>query len=740
MQHYKQKILIVDDTPAVIDVIKDALLTQNYQIAIATSGEKALEKIEQIAPDLILLDILMPGINGYQTCKKLKKNTATAHIPVIFVSALNETFNKVEAFAAGAVDYVTKPIQNDELLARVKNHLAIAMLTKQLEGMNQNLEKKVKERSAELEFTYRNLKIKNDELINLTKQLDESHQRYQMVIEGANVGTFDTNYKTNQTIRNQKAALIIGYKHDELEHDPGLWDKLVHPNDKHLLELNNLNQIYLTNKPFKIEYRIKHKNGQYIWISHKGKVTEFDNDNPVRVSGIYTDITQNKLNEIELKNSEERYKSLLTSTQLVAWELDLNTMMFTYISPQVEKLCGYKASQWQNFNFWVSIIHPDDKKHAIENCINKINNNANNTFEYRIITAKNQTLWIKNISNIVTDNNVAVKIRGYFIDITEQTLNKLELIKHKNKLTQMVNERTIKLEQTNTELLKTNLELQKTNATIFEQNNQLSKTLQALKDTQAQLIQSEKLASLGVLIAGIAHEINNPVNFISSGIEGIKTNIAVILDMANMYLEKLKNQPGLINYTEQTQYSKNAYDMLDKSVNAVQIGIDRTVKIIKSLNSYSRSDQGKTPNINIHELIDNTLIILYNQYKNRINIEKNYSQIPPVTANPGQLNQVFMNIFINAVHAIENQGTITIKTWLNNTKNNILISIKDTGAGIDQSIIGNIFDPFFTTKEVGKGTGLGLSITYNIIKEHNGAIDVKSSKGKGTEFIIMLPV
>jgi signal transduction histidine kinase len=266
--------------------------------------------------------------------------------------------------------------------------------------------------------------------------------------------------------------------------------------------------------------------------------------------------------------------------------------------------------------------------------------------------------------------------------------------------------------------------------------------LERLKFAQSQLVQSEKMASLGQLVAGIAHEINNPVTFISAGVESLNTNLEEVRQVLDIYhkltaanvKEKLKEIEKL---KEKVEY-KEALREINKLIESIKTGTERTTEIVKGLRTFSRLDEDVLKIANIHEGLDSTLILLRNKYKQRIEIEKHYGDIPEIECYPGQLNQVFMNILSNAIDAIDDKGTITISTVKLNDK--VQVSIKDTGRGIPENIRTKIFEPFFTTKEVGHGTGLGLSISHGIIEKHRGSIKVISEVGKGSGFVIVLPV
>jgi len=280
--------------------------------------------------------------------------------------------------------------------------------------------------------------------------------------------------------------------------------------------------------------------------------------------------------------------------------------------------------------------------------------------------------------------------------------------------------------------------------------NQLRKTERKLKKVrddlkllQNQLLQSEKMASLGQLTAGIAHELNNPINFINAGSFGLSQDLRDLIILLEKY-EELNNQPGIVQYLEKIDKLKEKidYDFLKKNViqtiEDIKLGAKRTTEIVQGLRNFSRLNDTVMQMTDIHEGIDSTLVLLKNELKNKVEVKKEYDEnIREILCYPGHLNQVFMNLLSNAEQSIEGKGKITIKT--KNLKNKTQISIKDNGTGISEEVKNKVFEPFFTTKEPGQGTGLGLSISHDIIKRHQGSIEVKSKLGKGSEFIITLP-
>ncbi|MDP1727073.1 MAG: GAF domain-containing protein [Bacteroidota bacterium] len=273
--------------------------------------------------------------------------------------------------------------------------------------------------------------------------------------------------------------------------------------------------------------------------------------------------------------------------------------------------------------------------------------------------------------------------------------------------------------------------------------SKMTEAFEQLKAAQSKLVEAEKMASLGVLTAGVAHEINNPVNFISGGIESLKDNYEDLKKLLEQIESPKPNTPPAelwegINTTQKQIDLKSLLVEMDILISTIQNGAMRTSEIVKGLRNFSRLDESDMKKASLEAGIDSTLVILNNKIKGRIEVHKSYANIPEIMCYPGQLNQVFLNILSNAADAIDGTGEINIKTW--QKEQTVYISFSDSGSGMPEHVRAHIFEPFFTTKAVGKGTGLGLSISYGIIENHKGTIEVKSEMGKGTVFTISLPV
>jgi len=318
--------------------------------------------------------------------------------------------------------------------------------------------------------------------------------------------------------------------------------------------------------------------------------------------------------------------------------------------------------------------------------------------------------------------------QAYSLKISRENEN---LIKEQNVvLEQKVTERTNELQSTNT---------------------QLEKTLSELKDAQTQLVEAEKMASLGQLTAGIAHEINNPINFVKSNIKPLNLDIDDVFGIVDMYNKLHNPKEGPI--AQQLQKINEMQEEIDldfvkqeikQLIKGIEDGAERTAEIVRGLRTFSRLDESELKVANIHDGFNSTLILLRNSMPAHIRIEKKFSAKGNIECFPGKLNQVFMNILNNAIQAIEEKKEKEVEEWilistLDIPGDKIQIHIKDSGIGMTEQVKHKIFEPFFTTKSVGVGTGLGMAIVFKIIEEHHGKIEVESEPGKGAEFILTLP-
>lgn len=314
----------------------------------------------------------------------------------------------------------------------------------------------------------------------------------------------------------------------------------------------------------------------------------------------------------------------------------------------------------------------------------------------------------------------------------EVSVENEKLVKEQNiRLEEKVNKRTEELQYSNT---------------------QLNEAITSLKDAQTQLVDAEKMASLGQLTAGIAHEINNPINFVKSNINPLKLDFEDIMSLLEKYecLHDTTDEVALrkkLTDLKKLQVSLDIpllKDEIKNLINGIEDGAERTAEIVRGLRTFTRIDESALKKVNIHDGINSTLVILKNSMPFHVEIVRNFNATGTIECFPGKLNQVFMNIFNNAFQSMNIEGESDEKDFLfiqtDDIENKrIKISIRDTGTGMPEEVKKRIFEPFFTTKDVGEGTGLGLAIVYKIIHSHSGTVEVKTLEGYGTEFIITLP-
>ncbi|WP_109830747.1 PAS domain-containing sensor histidine kinase [Reichenbachiella versicolor] len=416
------------------------------------------------------------------------------------------------------------------------------------------------------------------------------------------------------------------------------------------------------------------------------------------------------LNErnIDLSDREEKYRVLFESSNDAIFLMERNS--FYDCNEKTLDLLECKREEIIGKNFFQ---YKEDGKPFPEENIEQLkkrmilaSSGDKQVFRTRFLRQNGDVAFHASISlnAVILDNRKYVQ--AVVRDMSRQVEYELKLKKHQSELEQIVDDRTREVHEAYTKL-------QTTNTRLTLQKRELEDTVKRLELMQDQLIENEKLASVGMLAAGVAHEINNPMNFIQGG-------LAVLQDQINL---------GEIQVTDQTK----------KLLSGMNMGVNRIVSIINALNQFNRNSEVPNEQCDIHQIIDNCLAILHNNLKRKVTIQKSLTnQEFRVMGNEGKLHQVILNLIANAEQAIEDEGQISISTEIDDT--DVTICIEDTGSGIPQEIISKIKEPFFTTKDPGKGTGLGLSISNNIVTEHGGTLDLYSNNKTGTKVILTLPL
>ena len=443
-----------------------------------------------------------------------------------------------------------------------------------------------------------------------------------------------------------------------------------------------------------VQFEWQHKEFNGKLLDTEVTLSTIDKKNKLSFA-IIRDVTEKKKVQKAYKESNERFISFMENTPILAYIKD-SSLNHIYKNKKLNSMLNLQGADK------TSAIAFHDKKIVpmLEAADRQILSGEKINIEL-IYPAKinGNTTWFKELKFriFVEDNEYAVG--GAVFDITEIKNYEIELEEHKNNLEKTVKKRTEELELANKELK--------------QQKAEVDEAIKELKKTQTHLVQSEKMASLGTLTAGVSHEINNPLNYLSSAYY------------------------GFVKYF--MKYGSNDEKKTKLLLKSTETAITRISDIVKGLNAFSRDKSEYDEDCEIHTIIENCLNMLYSKLKGKITIKKSFcSQSDKMKGNVGKLHQVFLNILNNSIQSIENNGQITLETLCANKY--IRVEIADTGCGICNENLSKITDPFFTTKPPGKGTGLGLSITYSIIEEHKGSLEFESELGKGTKAIINFPL
>jgi signal transduction histidine kinase/DNA-binding response OmpR family regulator len=707
----KETILVVDDNPDQLNLLMTILSIAGYQVSSVPNGKLALSTVESTLPDLILLDIMMPQMDGYEVCTQLKASSRTQNIPVIFMSALHEALDKVKAFEVGGVDYITKPFQMEEVVARVENQLRIHRLSKQLLAQNARLSEEICIRKR--------VEQALQESVERERAIAIAIQRMRQTLDIQTIFTATT-HELRQLINCDRVA-VYRFHPDwsgefVCEAVGSEWISLV----KEQTHNPNLTQNALENK--------------YC------TVTSFDSEaDEGSALGDATFVQDTYLQETQ----GGAYNRGASHTAVA----DIYKAGFN--SCYINLLERFQARAY--------IIVPIFLGSKLWGLLAAYQNSGSRS-------------WKTTEINVVLEigNQLGVAIQQ--AELFAQTQRQSEA-------------------------------LRQSEARFREKAEQLELTLEELKRTQTQLIQNEKMSSLGQMVAGVAHEINNPVSFIYGNLTPARDYFQDVLRLIEVYQQTYPDStPEIQQVVEEIDLNFLVNDW-QKLMDSMQMGAERIKEIVRSLLLFSRQNESELKPVDIHESIDSTLLILQHRLRAKgdrpgIKVIKDYAQLPLVTCYASQLNQVFMNLLSNAIDAIASRFAndaleqesgvrsqasaarqsarrtseprtesgvrsqeldvlpmITIRTEVSNQNNSlnsdncilnsstVVIHIADNGIGMTEEVRQKIFDPFFTTKPVGNGTGLGLSISYQIVVEnHNGNISCVSTPGQGAEFIVEIPV
>jgi two-component system, NtrC family, sensor kinase len=430
-----------------------------------------------------------------------------------------------------------------------------------------------------------------------------------------------------------------------------------------------------------------------------------------------------------LRESEERFRELADAVPALIWMTD-DQGRRVYVNLQWSLFTG-RPRQDLTGDGWLECLHPGDRERIAQLHREAKAGREPLVAELRLHRSdgKYRWLWESAVPRRRRDASFAGMV-GCAFDITERRQVEQLLRTTKTRLETMVRERTRELEQANM---------------VLQQRNQVQEALlKELRETQAQLLHSEKMAGIGQLAAGVAHEINNPVGYVYSNLGALEGYLADLLRLLDSYAAVEAARPGdagprraLEEVKAQVDLEFLRTDMLSLVRESLE-GAQRARQIVQSLRDFSRLDHKDLEPFDLEAGLDATLNIVNNELKYKAKVVKEYAGLGSVPCVGGEINQVFLNLLMNAVQAIDGQGVITLRSG-REQRGRVWVEVEDTGRGIPKATLSRIFEPFFTTKSVGRGTGLGLSISYGIVKKHRGEIEVHSEVGVGSRFRVWLP-
>ncbi len=571
------------------------------------------------------------------------------------------------------------------------------------------------------------------ERVVLERKLEEEKSFVENIIKNATVPIFVLGQDHRILFWNRACEELTGYRAEQMIGTTDQWRPfypLPRPTLSDLLldgALDKIDDYYEARRPsegitggFQSEGWFHNLNGRNRYLFFDAAPIGNREGAVVAVIETLKDITDLKLAEEEVRKLSSAVEQSPNSIVITDTEGRI-----TYVNPKFTQVTGYSSAEvlGENPRVLKSEETPAEVYTELWDTI-KAGRDWRGEFHNR---KKNGELFWESASISAIKNNEG-KITHFIAikaDITERKVQERELQKSR------------------AELLVKNEKMKYLLTSVENSKQELEGMYSELKAAQAQMLQREKMASIGQLAAGVAHEINNPIGFINSNLGTLDKYVGRMVDFIQAQegaLSSCASQEVETAIAGQRKKLKLDYVIEDsrKLIEESLDGTDRVRKIVQNLKSFSRVDESEYKHANLNECLESTLNIVWNELKYKATVEREYGELPETRCYPQQLNQVFMNLLVNAGHAIEGQGTITIRSWIEGT--DIFIAISDTGSGIPEDLRSRIFEPFFTTKEVGKGTGLGLSISYDIVRKHGGEILLDSVVGEGTTFTVRLPV
>jgi PAS domain S-box-containing protein len=765
------EILIVDDDHASLQLLAEILGSHGYRVRPASSGRLALRSVAIARPDLILLDVKMPDIDGYEVCRRLKAEQASRDIPVIFISGLYGTAEKVKGFDAGGVDYITKPLQPEEILARVKTHLELNRLQLQMKKAYEEVELQVRQRTAELYMVNAELRESERKFKNIFDNIQDGYILADMdgtilLVNPASAQTLGYD-STGELIGRNMAAEVYGRAADREKVKAILADR---------------------GRVDDYELEFKHKNGEHIPVSCSIHLVTDRDGQPVALEGLFRDISERRKAGEELKQSQRLLQSMFEAIPglVNVLDKDLNIVYsnwhdHAYVTakertdnPKCYRVFLKKDKPCPDCH--VGEIFATGKPRTVE-VFNSVHGGYKEVSTFPVFDEEGKVRYVvehatdinerkqaelalraeKEKLETVTRNmgvGLTVIAKDYRILWANQVLKEIfgdveGKICHEtyNKQTEICpgcgvrqvlatgqgpvihEQKGIDLNGNEvwSEIIVTPIRDGQGNITsaleVLVPINDRKRAEEEKEEIEKQLRQAQKMESVGTLAGGIAHDFNNI--------------LTAIIGYANMVLAEMAGD-----------------NPLRHDIDGIVEAADRAAHLTKGLLLFSRKHVSDRKPTDMNEIIGKMEKFLMRVIGEDIECSTTLGSRPlPVLADAHQIEQVLMNLATNARDAMPGGGIFAISAEATELDADfvaihgygqpgphVLLTVSDTGRGMDEQTRQRIFEPFFTTKEVGKGTGLGLAVVYGIIRQHEGFINAYSEAGRGTTFRIYLPL
>jgi len=779
-------ILIVDDEIPNLKLLTGLLELEGYRVRPAESGQMAIESAQARPPTLILLDIRMPDMDGYEVCRQLHQDERTSDIPIIFISSLHDAEDRVRGFEAGCVDFISKPFQEQEVLARVRTHT-------QLRRMQLDLERLVDERTSELR---------------------EIQERYELAVAGSAAGLWDWDIASGTIHYSDRLQELLGYEPGDFSNSlVEFWDRL-HPDDTEAAQ-RALDRHLKDREELRIDYRLQTKSGEYRWFYARGQALWDDDGKPTRMSGSITDITDRKESEVELVQSEARFRALMEQSPLAIVLISPEGKITRYNSAwsQMWEVSEEEASQvLAEYNFrtdqqaidlgWGPLIEEAFAGKAV--VLPPLEYDARQTLdEIGLEDVPGKTIWIQSHLSPVVDGKGEVEfLVDIVVDITDIKRAEEELAKSEARFRALMEQSPLGMEilSPDGKILQVNSAwrrlwdvTEEEAAAALAGYNMLTdpqtvdlgvapliekafegepvvlppiqysaqqttedfdlpemqvrapwircylypvkdkhgnvdfvvNTYQDITDIkhaemdarrlQDALARVDRATSMGQLTGSIAHELNQPLT-------GILSNAQA----AEMMLKR----------------GECDHDELAEIMAEIVADTKRGGQVIQNLRELYREQKGEYQPVDINTLVDETITLLNSEFivQKTVVTTETAPSMPPVDGNRIQLQQVLVNLMMNAVQAMDEAATVDSRLRIETSSdaNEVQVGVEDTGPGIDLEKIDMIFEPLVTWKP--GGTGMGLAISNSIIQAHGGRMWAENRPAGGTRVGFALPV